>query len=708
VLRASCPILIPSLFRQGVLSISLAVLPFCATPGTAWADTDHLRELAKNKPRLLIVASGPEAMPLATRLQEAIRANNDFKRGKKPEMARAVNPIEAATLLADPNAPRTSLIVILAGKDLQNGSILPAQLTKKLPLDGDVLGGRVSVVRSVMDSDKAGDAQFRIALYAPDAPRLQRLYDRFTTQRAENYRDLPFTERYTTNRLALFSPPEMKKTLETRSWGHHNDTYTWNEVKRYDLSERASLAPEQLAECTEVYFLDRSHPAFVLPEPAARALETVPVKPTTVAVVRKDAESGANPVVVVSAPSRLLLESCVVRRPSLRTLAMEPVTREAVDLSRIGGTSLLILGGSKLTKEQIASLHTGMSGTMRRDLGIPVEPRGEILTRLEGELAQQMAQGATDTRGLMQRKVPTRFVWVFTVTQVSASTDYLPDMRKLTPEIGEFRWSEPTEPVRGRNESREDFDERWREWRDEYRRWERAREDHAERYRSEPCEWELSVTRQSAVAVRGELQLIDMKGLGGAPVVWEKDYTYRLSDRRVYRTQRATVRGHDNRPDSLEPPAATNDCAPELLLAAATTTGQTVLNTLRDEALLPDPSRPVPLPSTEVSPAPASPAPLPLPARAKIAEVDGQTVTLNVGARHGIRVGDRFEALLKYKDTTDPDSGKVIRTRVIESLILVVTHVDEEACDARPASPADAAKIGKATVRTPARLLSGK
>jgi hypothetical protein len=697
-----------SLLRCSGIAVSLATLTLCAWPGAVWADTDHVRELAKNKPRLLIVASGPEAMPLATRLQDMIRANSDFKRGKRPEMARAVNPIEAATLLAEPNAPRTSLIVILAGKDLKNGAILPAQLTKKLPLDGDVVGGKVSMIRSVMDSDKPGDAQFRIALYAPDAARLQRLANRFTSQRVENYRELPFTEKYTTNRLALFSPPEMKQTLATRSWGHQNDNYVWNEVKRYDLSERASLTPEQLAECTEVYFVDRSHPSSVLPEPAAHALGTVPVKATTVAVVRKDAEEGKNPVVVVSAPSRLLLESCLLRRPSINTLAMEPATREAVDLSRIGGTSLLILGGSKLSKEQIGSLHTGMSGLMRRDLGIPVEPRGEVLTRLEGELAQQMARGATDTRGLMQRKVPTRFVWVYTVTQTSASTDYVPDMRKLTPEIGEFRWGEPSEPVRGRDESREDFNERWREWRDEYRRWERARDEYAERYRTEPCEWELTVTRQSAVAVRGELQLVDMKALDSAPVIWEKDYTYRLTDRRLYRTQRATVRGHDNRPDSLETPGATTDCAPELLLAAATTTGQYALNTLRDEALLPDPNRPAP-PIVSDAAAPSTPAALlPMPARAKIAEVDGQTVTLNVGARHGIRVGNRFEVLLKYKDTTDPDSGKVIRTKVTESLMVIVTHVDDEACDARPATPADAAKIGKAVVRTPARLITGK
>ena len=74
--------------------------------------------------------------------------------------------------------------------------------------------------------------------------------------------------------------------------------------------------------------------------------------------------------------------------------------------------------------------------------------------------------------------------------------------------------------------------------------------------RTAPCEWELSVTRDSKAEVRGLLQLIDQQGANGPAFVWEKECAFVADKQDVVRTQRVTVRGHENRPDSLTPPPA--------------------------------------------------------------------------------------------------------------------------------------------------------
>jgi hypothetical protein len=87
----------------------------------------------------------------------------------------------------------------------------------------------------------------------------------------------------------------------------------------------------------------------------------------------------------------------------------------------------------------------------------------------------------------------------------------------------------------------------------------------------------------------------------------------------------------------------------------------------------------------------------------KVADILGQTVTLNIGSQHGVKVGDLFEILLVFRETRDPDTGRVIRFRVMESLQVRVTQVDQEACDAVPVSPIDAARLNKVTVGLPVR-----
>ena len=62
-----------------------------------------------------------------------------------------------------------------------------------------------------------------------------------------------------------------------------------------------------------------------------------------------------------------------------------------------------------------------------------------------------------------------------------------------------------------------------------------------------------------------------------------------------------------------------------------------------------------------------------------VADVSGNTITLNVGAKAGVKVGDRLQISRKVRDIKDPATGKVIRSIVNKVGEVMITEVDPEA-----------------------------
>jgi curli biogenesis system outer membrane secretion channel CsgG len=60
-----------------------------------------------------------------------------------------------------------------------------------------------------------------------------------------------------------------------------------------------------------------------------------------------------------------------------------------------------------------------------------------------------------------------------------------------------------------------------------------------------------------------------------------------------------------------------------------------------------------------------------------VADVSGNSITLNVGSKAGIKVGDRLEVSRKVRDIRDPATGKVIRSVVNKVGDVTITEVDE-------------------------------
>jgi curli biogenesis system outer membrane secretion channel CsgG len=59
-----------------------------------------------------------------------------------------------------------------------------------------------------------------------------------------------------------------------------------------------------------------------------------------------------------------------------------------------------------------------------------------------------------------------------------------------------------------------------------------------------------------------------------------------------------------------------------------------------------------------------------------VADVDGNTLILNVGSEAGVKVGDRLAVKRKVRDVKDPSTGAVIRSIENEIGVVVITEVD--------------------------------
>ena len=75
-----------------------------------------------------------------------------------------------------------------------------------------------------------------------------------------------------------------------------------------------------------------------------------------------------------------------------------------------------------------------------------------------------------------------------------------------------------------------------------------------------------------------------------------------------------------------------------------------------------------------------------------VADVNGDTLVLNVGSKAGVKVGDKLSVARTGREIRDPSSGKVIR-RVEDALgEVVITEVDESS------------SVGKYTGTAPAKV----
>jgi curli biogenesis system outer membrane secretion channel CsgG len=77
-----------------------------------------------------------------------------------------------------------------------------------------------------------------------------------------------------------------------------------------------------------------------------------------------------------------------------------------------------------------------------------------------------------------------------------------------------------------------------------------------------------------------------------------------------------------------------------------------------------------------------SPAPTPSgPVKGMIAAIDGDTVIINRGQSHGVKVGSYFVVNKVVKEIRDPETNKIIRQQTEEMARIKVTNVEATSCD---------------------------
>lgn len=695
-------------------------------------DKSFVSEIAKNNVGVALVYSGPATLPAAQNFQRGVIAANP-----KRKSAANVLVVPIANFRGAATASMT-YVFFLAGSEC--GEAFSPAIAAALPTDVRTPRETLSVFESRITSDRKNAGAFSIVLYAPDTERFARLHQDFVSRRFGNeFREMGrVSRRVATNKVALFSTPEMRPHVE--SWGQINSrprpthsaspalvaalesrisggsggaAEVWNDVMWHDLSERAAMTEQDLAERHEVYFFNRAQPAAV-PEAAAPALAALPVRAATVCTSRVDAGGGRS-VTVFSAPNLMLLQGHMEQFPNVAAVPNGPQAREAVDLRRVGRTVLLVDGDAP--KEEREAVRLLLAREMRQQLGVTVDERGaEFFRTLESEdtLRSLMGESSKARRERARREASSEFVWLFTLSEYSGTTQFSPSETCVTTPPSAFAKMEPSRPSKkrlfGRDRSEEQHQRDLVVYAREHAQW----QDEKRRYDDEAAEadyqWRRTLLCSETARARGVLRLVSLSDKGR--VVWENQCAGDASNSRTHRSDTISVRGRNGRPSSLASPESLTSCANDLMRQAAFKAGQRGLNVLRADAWLPDGTTPAPEDPASETPQGAAPegsdegAGRPLAgvqARGlsapaipvfKVASVEGKVAYLTAGTRQGLRFGDIVTVELETRDITDPDTGRLLERKVLDSLQLRVVGGTVTA-DCVAHTPGDEAKWEK-------------
>ncbi|HLK59408.1 MAG TPA: hypothetical protein VKU00_22800, partial [Chthonomonadaceae bacterium] len=549
---------------------------------------------------------------------------------------------------------------------------------------------------------------FAIAFVAPDTPRIKRLSRILESRTYYDWRAMaaPITEVYITQNLAVFSAPEDRSKIE--GWGKIVSPHVWGTVGWHDLADREQMKPEQLDECNEVYFINRSKPG-VIPAAASKILGNQELKETTVFVGRVAGEHGLS-VAVFSMPNAMVLAKSAEHYRNIEAVPIAPEVRDITDLRAIG-TTTLIVHGETLSEGTLEQVRSTLATDMRQKLKIDVQERGATLKLTDKEITLEQLLGATDTSVKLRQSVGLKYIWMFDITQVSGETTFTAEEHKLSGDPPPFPEQEPVEPVLGLfpgGGQKEKYKIDHAKWQIDHDAWARRKNEYDQRIAtSAPCQWERKVVRTSQARVQGILRLIDLNGVG--KVVWERKCDGSMRDTGDLQTDRVTIGGYANKPNSMQTPAATQSCSLDLTKQTVLRSAATDFDILQAEAWLPDGTLP-PLPvkpeggeqaagrETMPSLPPAPPVmdrPVNDPEKPYIAEISGKTITINIGLKEGVKVGDKIYVVTRYRKVVDPnDETKVLdwRWNPQDVLALRVTYVGTTS-DCEPDKTEDPAKI---------------
>jgi hypothetical protein len=642
-------------------------------------ETNYLRQLAKDKPPVLLVPFGPGADEAANAFRLEITQYKDA-RAKRVEV---VKPDQVGREAASKDFGKWSRIFFFVGpQGSEIAKQLPKALIPLLPTDLAEIAKYSTAYRTANLNSRAGDLAFSVLFIAPDAARMKRLTETFDARTFPGYKQMLGAQEaaFESNRVAIFSSEANKQALT--GWGASTTVAarrgslaapgassatggTWDYVDWYPLAARKDMTPEMLGECHEVYFLDRSQADQPVPETAAKALEgagaLTPVSTLIVHSTRPDGHS----IVVFSSPINSILLKKAHRYPNVAA-APKLLQEDAIDLRPIRRSALRVYvsgnGADAARDQELNGIQADISADLRTKMSLDLALRGDIFKTLEKEVTFQQLTGATNTAKIVATKTGLRYLWLFEITGYGGTTSYMSGETKLTPDPAPFNQSEPVRPVQGKKEKDGDFQARVNQWVVDHNAWVTGKQQYEREANGGEYQWERQVGCVQRATVRGRLMLIDLIGDDNqaAKVLWQQDGECTSGKNSVVTSERCSVRGMSSRPNSLTAPAPRDDCPPDLLQEAGKQAGDRAVELLVEKALPPGQSS----------------FPVVLKAGDKFA-------TISAGSADGLKK-------LNYVDIALGVKG--------ERITLRVKTLDEGSADLEPINPVEAQKMSQVTV----------
>ncbi|MEP6755168.1 MAG: hypothetical protein ABJA67_06690 [Chthonomonadales bacterium] len=673
-------------FKLDMLLTGIFVLVSTCVPANATpvADTSYIRELAKNKPLVVIVTSGPKATPIADDLRARL-LNHPENRHKSDEIITVTIADLEKQLPYDPKKNTASYVWLINRSEFAGE--VPDPLRPNFPLGMTRMMDGEGRLKSTLANDSGRGLTIIIAIAAPDASRMQSLFQSMILRTAAKYDNLPFSEIRQTNKIAMFSTGEDKEAAI--AWAPKADANEWFGVKWYSMAESAKIPAEELKEYNQVYFVNRQSNT-ALPVEPSKLLVDEPVGSLT-CIVKKQKISDTRYVAIYSAPNHTLLVSRMKMFPKVSAIPEAPVLTDAKDLRNIGRTSLVFAGSGPSVSEK-ETLALIVARQMRDRLGIDVQERTDTLDNLRREF--------TDNPNAR------RFAWQFTTTKydgksVFSNRERLVSEDKLVPFDVVHRNDDP-EPrlvINSVGGGRKDEEDRKRPiYEREHESWLRRKESYENRAKETlKATWEREILQTSSATTKGFLRLIDLKETDSErSIIWELECAGEITRKPISINNETHIIRAGYKPKPLPLPNNQDVAPAEVQRESTIEAMQRGINYVQANALLPDGSGAQDAPAGKLEPEkPMPPTKDPKLAPIAVADIGQGVVTITAGTNRDLKVGDSIQVVFLSKKITDPVTGELLSDRVLDSIIMKVTVVDERTADCVPISTDEAVKFGR-------------
>lgn len=615
-------------------------------------ETSFIRQFAKDSPPVYIIANNPEALNTAAELRRTIMAHKDLNPKKRIEI---LTEVEASALALRDEKMKDAVMVFM---HLGQPSSVYNRMQDSWTIAPGEMTGTVSKIKTVRTRDANQGLAFRVSMYAPDSPRLEKLLGEFSRRTFSDWRRMEIDSTFRTYKIVKYGNQAESDLL--RNWGKTNDEWFFEESRPL-----IDFGREDRAEFDQAVVVETSARQN-LPSPIDQLLRNQNFGPLDVGAYRTRGSNGQWTAVLAAPTSRHLAALCN-RFRTVPEIPSEGYRFALADLRTLGrSVVLLISNGPDTNLDQDRSVFESeiANATTR-----PVLPLSGSAIAI-----QDLIRGQSSSTSDLIKREKIQFIWAIEPSQVSKRTSYSTRQTRTTPEPP----APSIPPLRPRRSDYPKGIEGDIQYRQALQTYLIAQEVYdfrmSERQRMR-VDWLQTTDRIQEASASVSLKLYEL-GKGEAKLLWQATYSGGERDTSFYDSRTVTVIGFATTPSLGYGPPPTSDCEPRLVRGAIQEAFRRDVDELHATALLtgPPPTKtdtdwPEPEP-------PKPPKPVPPTLTKKITSVRGKTYTINAGRSVGVSRGDKFLIPIRWVQ-------KDGLWKTAEHVTLVVKDVFSSTCTAQ-------------------------